>query len=396
MVHNKSPHLKLATPISKEEQKAKAKKRRWRIFKKRFSSFAILCLVLLSTYLVMTNRTYSSTTMLSIFPREYTGSSSFDVFRRGFIRFNRDGISYVNRRNQEEWVHPLSMQNPRLSIMGNSVAVADIGGNQIFVFQETGLIGGFNTRFPIERFSVSGQGIVSVILRDENRPKIITYDATGNILVENHASFSTYGYPTALHMSKDGLVLGTSFLTLGANGLNSRVVYYNFGAAGDEVPNREVTIEEFPHHIVADMISLGMNTKVAISDTSFILFEGRHVPSLVREVFVSNDIRRVFHSDTHLGFLVMDHVTGNYQIRLYNRSGELVMTHELTSDFGNIRINGSQIMMFEHNRFIIMSTTGVIRYEGEVEGMIQMIHPAGGINGFFIMTEHELQVVYLL
>lgn len=396
MVHKRSPHLKLATPISKEEQKVRARKRRWRIFKKRFSSFLILCLLLSSTYLMMVNRTYNNIQLLSIFPREYAGSSSFEVFRRGFVRFNRDGISYINRRNQEEWLHPLQMQNPRLDINGNSLVVADIGGNQIFVFQEEGLIGGFSTHYPIERVSVSHQGIVSAILRDENRPKIITYDATGNILVENHASFQTYGYPTALQMSRDGTVLGVSFLSMRDTGLLSKVIYYNFGQAGEHKPNREVSITEQNNQIVADLLSLGPSTMVAVSDTTFTIYEGIQVPQRQVEVSLGGEIRRVFHSDTHIGFVLVDTLGEGYRLQVYNRSGILVLDHPLDVDYNQVRMVGSQIMMYEGSRFMIMSTTGVIRYQGSVEGNIQLIQPAGGINGFYIMTDHELQVVYLL
>ena len=57
--------------------------------------------------------------------------------------------------------------------------VADSGGNNILVFSEEGLKGEIETTLPIERITVSDQGIVSVVLRNENTPEIITYDAAG-------------------------------------------------------------------------------------------------------------------------------------------------------------------------------------------------------------------------
>ena len=66
------------------------------------------------------------------------------------------------------------------------------------VFSEEGLKGEIETTLPIEKIVISNQGIVSVLLRNETSPTIMTYDATGNILAEMQISTGTTGYPTAM------------------------------------------------------------------------------------------------------------------------------------------------------------------------------------------------------
>lgn len=48
-------------------------------------------------------------------------------------------------------------------------AIADVGGNTIMIFQKSGLKGEIETTLPIEKISVSNQGIVSAILKTNLR-----------------------------------------------------------------------------------------------------------------------------------------------------------------------------------------------------------------------------------
>ena len=72
------------------------------------------------------------------------------------------------------------------------------------IFQKSGLKGEIETTLPIEKISVSNQGIVSAILKNESTPQIISYDAVGNILVEHQVNLNSTGYPISLDMSADG------------------------------------------------------------------------------------------------------------------------------------------------------------------------------------------------
>ena len=66
----------------------------------------------------------------------------------------------------------------------------------------------------------------------KERPRIISYDATGNILVEQQASLSSTGYPVALDMSDDGNTLAVTYLYTQGTAVQSRVIFYNFGETG--------------------------------------------------------------------------------------------------------------------------------------------------------------------
>ena len=92
-------------------------------------------------------------------------------------------------------------------------AVGDIGGNSILVFSEEGLKGEIETSLPIENMAISDQGIVTVLLKNETAPKIISYDAMGNVLVEQQVTVPVMGYPVAMDMSDDGKMLAVTYFS---------------------------------------------------------------------------------------------------------------------------------------------------------------------------------------
>ena len=136
---------------------------------------------------------------------------------------------------------------------GDSFAVADNGGNNILVFSEDGLKGEIETTMPIEKIALSDQGIVSAILKNESSPKIMSYDATGNILVEQQITMSSLGYPAALDLSDDGKMLAVSYLYTEGTSLKSRVIYYNFGEEGQEKTDNQVTSDVYEDTVMAEI-----------------------------------------------------------------------------------------------------------------------------------------------
>ena len=87
-------------------------------------------------------------------------------------------------------------------------AIADCGGNSVQIFDRKGLKGEFETTLPVEKISISNQGVISIILKNGNTPYIVTYDSSGNILVENESfGKQSRNIRQLLDMSEDGTVL---------------------------------------------------------------------------------------------------------------------------------------------------------------------------------------------
>lgn len=352
-------------------------------------------MVLFGTYLLLENHSYTSIYRATSYKRETSDSNQYAAFQNGIIRYSRDGVAFLNYKNEELWIQPGQFKNPVIDVNENTFAVGDIGGNSIQVFTEKGLKGEIETTLTIEKMSVSDQGIVSVILKNETSPTIVTYDATGNILVENQATLGNIGYPVALDMSPDGTALIVSYLYMNGGSLKSRVICYNFAEAGQAKADHQVSMEEYDDSVMPEVFFMDASTSVAVGDHSFVIYEGKDAPEKKNEVQIGQEIKSVFHTDKHIGFVLLNAEKSGYEVRLYNKSGKQIMNRAFTGEYSKVQMVGDEIIMYEGSKCCIITKTGMPRFKGDLKVEALAVIPVVGINKYLVMSANELRVIYL-
>ena len=395
MTQKKNPNLKLMEPPDPEKPK-KIKRRHRRIRPgKLLTTVFLAVLVLLGTYLLLTNHLYHKVSQTASYKRETSDSNRYASFRNGIIRYGRNGVTFLSRQNEVLWIQPGQFQNPALEVNDQTFAVADTGGNSIQIFTDKGLKGEFETNLPIEKFSLSNQGIVSAILKNENSPMIVTYDSTGNILVENQVVTGSMGYPVALEMSPDGKVLLVSYLDMKNSTLKSRVAGYNFVEEGTDRENHQVSMEEYEDSVIPEIFFMDAVTSVAVGDHSFSISKGSRIPEKTTEVELFREIRSTFHTSRYIGFVLLNEEKSGYELRLYSKSGKQIMNRAISGEFSNVYMEGNEIILYEGSRCSIYTSMGMPRFDGDLKDDILMMVPMEGINRYMMMSTDELRVIYL-
>ena len=395
MTQKKNPNLKLMEPPDPEKPK-KIKRRHRRIRPgKLLTTVFLAVMVLLGTYLLLTNHLYHKVSQTASYKRETSDSNRYASFRNGIIRYGRNGVTFLSRQNEVLWIQPGQFQNPALEVNDQTFAVADTGGNSIQIFTDKGLKGEFETNLPIEKFSLSNQGIVSAILKNENSPMIVTYDSTGNILVENQVVTGSMGYPVALEMSPDGKVLLVSYLDMKNSTLKSRVAGYNFVEEGTDRENHQVSMEEYEDSVIPEIFFMDAVTSVAVGDHSFSISKGSRIPEKTTEVELFREIRSTFHTSRYIGFVLLNEEKAGYELRLYSKSGKQIMNRAISGEFSNVYMEGNEIILYEGSRCSIYTSMGMPRFDGDLKDDILMMVPMEGINRYMMMSTDELRVIYL-
>mgnify|MGYP003194484996 CR=1 FL=1 len=396
MTQKKKTHLKILTPpddlseiMKKVHKFRRAKVRRILVL------IVLIILAVCGTYLLLKNQSYGHARTAAEYSSDISDTSNYAQFANGIVRYNRDGVAFLNNKNEEQWIQPTQLQNPVITVKEESFAVADNGGNNILVFSEEGLRGEIETTLPIEKISISDQGIVSVLMRNGSTPSIITYDAAGNILAEIQITQGTMGYPTAMEMSDDGNTLAVSYLYLDGVNIKSRVIYYNFGEAGQENADNIVSSEEYDNTVMADIFFMGGGRSVAVGDNSFVIYRGTDTPQPEKTIVIDQEIQSVFHSDQYIGFILLNQEKSGYEVRLYNRIGEQLISREIPGNYSNVKMDGDEIIMFEGSRCCIVTATGIIKYDGNLDVDALEIFRTFGVNRYYVMSVDELRVIYL-
>lgn len=385
----------LMPPDDLSDIKKNIKKFRIKKLRKMLVPAVLLFLAVCGTYLLLKNQTYSQVRTAQQYMADISDASSYARFQKGVVRYNRDGVVFLNNRNEEQWIQPAQIRTPVIVTSEEAFAVADNGGNNIMVFTAQGLKGEIETTLPIEKIAVSNQGIVSAVLRDENSPKIVSYDATGNILVEQKASVGTTGYPTALSLSNDGRMLAVSYLYTEGRVIRSRVVFYNFGEKGQEKADNIVASDEYDDTVTADIFFMGQDRIVAAGDNGFIVYQGREEPRKEKEVKVDQEIQSAFHSDQYIGFVLLNEEKSGYEVRLYNRLGEQVINRAIPAKYDHVKMDGDEILMFDGTGCCIVTATGIIKYKGDIGLQTLEMFRAPGLNRYYVMSVDELRIIYL-
>ena len=375
------------------EEAKRQKRKRWK--KTGIIAGSILA-VSIGIYLLINLQTYTSVRTVDTYPVSGAASNEYKQFADGVLKYSRDGISYLDQKGSEVWNQPYQIQNPVVDVNETSGAVADKGGNAILVFNEEGLRGEIETDLPIERISVSEQGIVSVILIDESSSQILCYDAAGNILVEHKTSVNGTGYPMDAALSPDGEILQVLYLYTQDGTITSRVAYYNFGQEGESETDHQVTEQEYKDVVMADGFFMNQSVSAAVGDNMLTVFRGKSVPEEAVKVEIDKEIKSVFHSQKYIGMILKNEGKEGYELRLYNDRGQMAMSEDFSGDYSNVKICGSQVIMYDGKNCSIFTRGGIQKFEGEMNINILEIFPVAGVNKYIVMNENGMEVVRLV
>lgn len=375
------------------EEAKRQKRKRWK--KTGIIAGSILA-VSIGIYLLINLQTYTSVRTVDTYRVSGAASNEYKQFADGVLKYSRDGISYLDQKGSEVWNQPYQIQNPVVDVNETSGAVADKGGNAILVFNEEGLRGEIETDLPIERISVSEQGIVSVILIDESSSQILCYDAAGNILVEHKTSVNGTGYPMDAALSPDGEILQVLYLYTQDGTITSRVAYYNFGQEGESETDHQVTEQEYKDVVMADGFFMNQSVSAAVGDNMLTIFRGKSVPEEAVKVEIDKEIKSVFHNQEYIGMILKNEGKEGYELRLYNDRGQMAMSEDFSGDYSNVKICGSQVIMYDGKNCSIFTRGGIQKFEGEMNSNILEIFPVAGVNKYIVMNENGMEVVRLV
>ena len=347
-------------------------------------------------FLIIHLQTYNAVRVEETYQIDGAADSRYAEFAKGVLKYSRDGVSYLDTRGGEQWNQPCQLKNPFVDINGITAAVADKGGNDILIFQEDGLKGEIQTTRPIEKLSVSKQGIVSAILKNEESPQVICYDTAGNVLVEHQASFTGTGYPVDVALSDDGKTMMVVYIRVEGGNYISSVAYYDFSAETEAGANHRAAYQEYENTVLASGFFLDESMSAVVGDNCLTLFRGTEAPEKVAEIALDKEVQSVFHSEKYVGLILKNEGEGGYELCLYNTSGKKVMSEDFSGDYGNVKISGNQVILYEGRQCCIFLRSGVKKFEGEMDNDILEIFPTGGVNKYILMNANGMEDIRLV
>lgn len=407
MLHQKNKHLYVVRDKDNMQNQSVKKdsvqgmedeirQHRKKASRKVIGGIIVVAVLAVAVFLVIYLQTYTKVRVADTYEIGNAADNSYQEFAKGVLKYSRDGIAYLDQKGKEQWNHSYQIKNPFLDVNEKSVAVADKGGNDIIVFQKDGLKGEIRTTLPIEKVTVSEQGIVAAVLKNESTPQIICYDTAGNVLVEHKASLTGTGYPMDIAISPDGELMQVVYLSVNGGEIASRVCYYNFGEAGADKPDHQVAEKEYAGSVIASGFFVNESVSAFAGDNCLLIFKGKETPKEESAITIKGEIQNVFHSDKYIGMIIKPESGNGYELCLYNTSGKKVLSQKFEGTYKSAKISGSQVIMYDGKQCSIFTRTGIHRFEGVMDNNILEIFPVQGVNKYIVMNANGMENVRLV
>ena len=341
-------------------------------------------------------RTSTTFYVLDEMERADINGTEYAEFGKGIIKYRPDGISSITSQGEIRWSSTFNMQSPIVDIREKIMAVAEKNGTQVYIYNEDGLLGQFQTVLPIEKVSVSNQGVVAVILQDEDVTWINLYDINGVEIVTNRTSVEESGYPLDIALSPDGMKMAVAYLGVTQGIMNTKVCFYNFGAVGQAEQDNLVNSVTYDNEVVPKVIFANETTAVAFRSGGFSIFEGKQNPELKKEEAFDSEIVSVFQDNKSFGIIfASDDAEHMYKMQVYNMAGKRIAERYLDIDYKEVKLVNDKIIIYNDSVFEIYETNGDLKFTGNYPKAITDIISVKGFGKYLILSRESSDLIKL-
>ena len=324
----------------------------------------------------------------------------YEPFKRGFLKYSKDGVSYIGEKNETYWSSSFEMKDPVIDVNGAYAVIADRTGNILQIFDEKhGKIGECRTERSLDSASISAGGIVATLEEDSVASYIQFYNPDGTVLdITVKALLEGDGFFTALDLSDDGsqVLVGVAYLEGGV--LHGKVAAYDFSEkeSSGKGPMRG-GVEPFAgKNLISEVRYLQNGTAFAASTRGLFFFRvGEQKVEGYSSVEAEEEIRSLCFDRSYVGIVLNDTVSKNgpYRIELYNSSGERVMHANFGEHYSTSFVDKGTVFLLGSDTLTIFLKNGTKQFSGNVDfSLVRAVRRPGENRYLWLGASHIKEV----
>ncbi|WP_449148135.1 DUF5711 family protein [Stomatobaculum sp.] len=324
----------------------------------------------------------------------------YEPFKRGFLKYSKDGVSYIGEKNETYWSSSFEMKDPVIDVNGAYAVIADRTGNTLQIFDEKhGKIGECRTERSLDSASISAGGIVATLEEDSVASYIQFYNPDGTVLdITVKALLEGDGFFTALDLSDDGsqVIVGVAYLEGGV--LHGKVAAYDFSEkeSSGKGPMRG-GVEPFAgKNLISEVRYLQNGTAFAASTRGLFFFRvGEQKVEGYSSVEAEEEIRSLCFDRSYVGIVLNDTVSKNgpYRIELYNSSGERVMHANFGEHYSVSFVDKGTVFLLGSDTLTIFLKNGTKQFSGNVDfSLVRAVRRPGENRYLWLGASHIKEV----
>lgn len=379
------------------ERERKERKLRFALMLAAAAVLAIICMI---SYYQYINGLYKNYEIIKEFEKSDGGLVKYISYQDKILKYSKDGASVIDKDGKSVWNGSYDMNNPTVSICGDYVAIADIGGKEIYVFNGEDSGTQIKVLNNIIQSDVGGQGVVAVAMENGDSSLIDIYDPyqPGQTLrVEIPTMVESDGFPIDIALSNDGQKLVTGFVNISDGVLENKVTFYNFGEVGENDINRQTGMVNLEDTLIAKVDFLNNDTICVYTETGFLLYSMKQKQTEIANITFEETIKSVMSSDQYVG-VVLEEYSGaeKYRLIIYNTKGKKILEEEIDFDYDTVLLTNTDVIFNSELSSHIIRLNGNKKFEKTFDQTIRAILPYDGNRKYYVVSDYSIQEIQLI
>ena len=362
-----------------------------------------ILLVVVVVYLFVSASNYNSYEVVEETSVKNSAIVDYIPYQKSLLKYSKDGATYVDEKDKAVWNETYAMKMPVADVCGEYVAIADLNGNDVYIFNTEGKVSSTTMPYKICDVAVASQGEFAVILESENENYINIYDKNGEPISEIQTTLNQSGYPMDIDLSDNGEKLFSTYLSLDGASIKNGLAAYNFGTVGqNENADRLVGGYQMENMIVPKVEFLDNNTICAFGDTQFIIYSMREKSSEKARIDFNGEVQSVIYSSEYVGIVIPNEEKvkegeekAPYVLELYNTNGKKVMTKRIDFDYENVRMTSDEIVFTGGSECRIYTVKGKLKFSYAFKKNVVDMIPTGYGRRYIVLYDSGSEVIRL-
>lgn len=365
--------------------------------------FVILAVVIVCIYLVNSylNRTFNSYKVVDEIERADSNTVKYASYGDKIIKYSRDGASAISDDGSVVWNGSYELQNPTIDMCGDYVAIADVGGTELYVYNGSDSGTKVEVLLPIVEVEVANQGLIAVVMENTDSNLIQLIDPyssaqVDNVVVEKQTSIQNNGFPVDISISNDGTKMVTNYLSVKNGVIQSQVTFYNFGEVGQNEVDRLVGMKDYGDQVIAKVEFLDNDTVGVYGESSVTLYSMKEINEEIKTLNWDKKINSIFSSSDYFGVILEDgNSEGNYQVCAYDLSGKEVMNENVDYQYTSVELSGSDLIFHSETTCNILRINGTEKFHYEFNKNLSYIFPLNNYTKYYLIDDTNINIIKL-
>lgn len=312
------------------------------------------------------------------------------------LTYSRDGAHCTNSKGEVTWNQTYGIQDVRTAVCGNTIAIGEYNGRNIYVANSEKLLGNITTAMPIRDLTVSSTGAVVAVLADTDITWINTYDSSGKLCYEGRTYMNNSGYPASVSLSPNGELLCVAYVYIDTGVIKTNIAFYNLGAVGDNYGDHLVGGYPYTDMLVPYVQFMNNETAFAVGDGRLMIYSGGYKPENKGEFLYDEEVKSVFYSDRYVGLVFDSDDSGHlYKLNVYNAAAEKVGTYYFDLSYTDIIFGKDNFVIYNESKCQIMTLDGIEKFNGGFSKTVRLMLPLGNSYQYMLITDTSIDKIQL-